>query len=91
LDDRQDNLGQVSSFQASQPQRAAHREEELAAQSLPSIRSFRSADIFPGGRGAAGSPSGDDGLTARQAAARQKARQKNKHKTKITKGGAYDE
>jgi adenosine deaminase len=31
LDNRQENLGQVSSFQASQPKEAAHGEEEQAA------------------------------------------------------------
>jgi hypothetical protein len=40
LDNRQDILGQLSSFQASQPKEAAHGEEEQAAhQRCPTVHS----------------------------------------------------
>jgi hypothetical protein len=75
-------LDKCQSFQASQPEEAAHREEEQAAHQrrhpfIPVSRKF-----FLSGRGATGSPP-DGSLTARQAAAR--------CKNEITKGGAYDE
>jgi hypothetical protein len=69
LDNRQDILGQVSNFQASQPEEAAHGEEEQAArQRRPTVHSSQ-PNVFLSGRGATGLPSGSS-LTARQAAAR---------------------
>jgi hypothetical protein len=67
LDNRQDIIGQLSSFQASQPEEAAHGEEEQAAHQQPFIPVSRT--FFLSGRGATGSPPGGS-LTARQAAAR---------------------
>jgi hypothetical protein len=55
LDNRQDIIGQLSSFQASQPEEAAHGEEEQAAHQQPFIpvsRTFsqrtRSDRLAPG-------------------------------------------
>jgi hypothetical protein len=80
LDDRQDILGQVSSFQASRPEEAAHGEEEQAAhQRCPTIHSGQPT-VFSDEQQAR--PPGGI-LTARQAAAR--------HNNEITKGGVYDE
>jgi hypothetical protein len=80
LDNRQDILGQVSSFQASQPEEAAHGEEEQAArQRCPTVHSGQPT-VFSDEQQAR--PPGGS-LTARQAAAR--------HNNEITKGGACDE
>jgi hypothetical protein len=65
LDNRQDIIGQVSSFQASQPEEAAHGEEQQAAhQRRPTVYSGH-PKVFLSGRGsnklapwAAGSPLG---------------------------------
>jgi hypothetical protein len=85
LDDRQDNLGQMSTFQASQPQELrTGRKSWQRIRCRPSIIPV-SQRIHERAR-ASGSPC-DDGLTARQTAARQKRKQKGK----ITQGGAYDE
>jgi len=79
LDDRQDILGQVSSFQASQPEEAAHGEEEQAAhQRCPTVHSGQPT-VFSDEQQAR--PPGGI-LTARQAPARH---------NEITKGGVYDE
>src|SRR5258705_7777382 len=79
LDNRQDNLGQVSSSQASQLEEAAY-----GRKSRPHTNAVHlfSRKFFLGGRGATGAPPGGS-LTARQAAAR--------HNNEITKGGACDE
>jgi hypothetical protein len=81
LDDRQDILGQVSSFQASQPEEAAHGEEEQAAhQRCPTVHSGQPTVFFSDAQQAR--PPGGI-LSARQAPAR-------RH-NEITKGGVYDE
>jgi hypothetical protein len=46
LDNRQDILGQMSNFQASQPEEAAHGEEKAGSTPAPSDRSFQSAERF---------------------------------------------
>jgi hypothetical protein len=80
LDDRQENLGQMSSFQASQPEEAAHGEEEQAAHPrCPTVRSGQ--PIVFADEQQARPPGGS--LPARQTAAR--------HNNEITKGGAWDE
>jgi hypothetical protein len=80
LDNRQDILGQVSSFQASQPEEAAHGEEEQAAhQRCPNIHSGQPTVFSDEQR--ARPPGGI--LTARQAAAR--------HNNEIIKEGVCDE
>jgi hypothetical protein len=90
LDDRQDNLGQVSSFQASQPQRAAH--EGRKSWQRNRCRPFVDSDqpiFFQLMMRAAGSASATACPSGKQR--RAKRRVKNKHKMKITKGGRYDE
>jgi hypothetical protein len=80
LDNRQENLGQVSSFQASQPEEAAHGEEEQAAHPrCPTVHSGQ--PIVFSDEQQARPPGGS--LPARQTTAR--------HNNEITKGGAWDE
>ena len=80
LDNRQDILGQVSSFQASQPEEAAHGEERAGSTPALPNRSFRQPTVLSDEQQAR--PPGGI-LTARRAPAR-------RH-NEITKGGVYDE
>jgi succinylarginine dihydrolase len=82
LDNRQDILGQVSSFQTSQPEEAAHGEEEQAAHQRRQTVDSGHPKVFRSGREQQARPLGGR-LTARQAVARRN--------NEIIKGGAYDE
>jgi hypothetical protein len=80
LDNRQENLGQVSNFQASQPEEAVHGEEEQAAHlRCPTVHSGQ--PIVFSDEQQARPPGGS--LPAPQTTAR--------HNNEITKGGARDE
>jgi succinylarginine dihydrolase len=75
-------LGKCQVFQASQPEEAAHGEEEQAAhQRRPTVH-FGHPKVFLSGREQQARPLGGR-LTARQAVARRN--------NEILKGGAYDE